>query len=178
MCGSGHLRKPWAVMLLLLGCGACTAVGTEAPKLREFKTVGIISAVGDTLTVTKAGLSGPGNGQRVYPIESWGIDDLIVSRASALLSRRFQPRPVTYRRTAFAALERSNPVVVVNLLRKDRIGDLVRTEASPQGLDAYVVITKGTSMYGNGGRSVGGIGITNHSALLNSYKSMRSTWSR
>ena len=176
MCGIGHLRKPWAVMLLLLGCGACTAVGTEAPKLREFKTVGIISAVGDTLTVTKAGLSGPGNGQRVYPIESWGIDDLIVSRASALLSRRFQPRPVTYRRTAFAALERSNPVVVVNLLRKDRIGDLVRTEASPQGLDAYVVITKGTSMYGNGGRSVGGIGITNHSALLKSYNQIHALY--
>jgi hypothetical protein len=155
--------------MLLLGCSACTAVGTEAPMLRNFKTVGVISAVGDTLTLTTAGLTGLGNGERIYSIDSWGIDDLIVSRASALLSRHFQVQPVTYRRAAFAALEQSNPVVVVNLLRKDRVKDLVRTEAAPQGLDAYVVITRGTSTYGNGGRSVGGVGIINHSALLSSY---------
>jgi hypothetical protein len=176
MCGSGHLHRPWVAVPLLLACGACAAIGTEPPKLHEFKTIGIISAVGDTLTVTKAGLSGPANRQQAYSIESWGIDDLIVNRASALLGRRFQLRPVTYRRAAFAIPERNNPVVVVNLLRKDRIGDLVRLEASPQGLDAYVVITKGTSMYGSGGRSVGGIGITSHSALLNSYNQIHALY--
>src|SRR5579864_9621074 len=122
MSGSNRGRMPWgAVMLLLLGCGACTAtIGTEAPKLQEFKTVGVISAVGDTLTLTRAGLTGLGNGeQRVYSIESWGIDDLIVGRAGSLLSGRFQVKQVTYKRAAFAALERNNPVVMVNLLRKD-----------------------------------------------------------
>src|SRR5215472_10013124 len=102
MCGSNHMRtRRGAMLLLLLGCGACTAIGTEAPKLREFKTVGVISAIGDTLTLTKAGLTGLGKGeQRVYSIESWGIDDLIVSRASSLLSRRFEVRPVPHRRAA------------------------------------------------------------------------------
>jgi hypothetical protein len=165
------------LLLLLLGCGACTAVGTEAPKLREFKTVGVISAIGDTLTLTKAGLTGLGNGEpRVYSIESWGIDDLIVSRASAMLSRRFEVRPVTHKRAAFASLERNNPVVMVNMLRRDRIKDLVRTEAAPQGLDAYVIITKGTSAYGSGGRSVGGIGIISHSALLKSYNQIHALY--
>jgi hypothetical protein len=162
---------------LLLGCGACTSIGsTETPKLREFKTVGVISAVGDTLTITTAGLTGPGNGGRAYSIESWGIDDLIVTRAGALLSRHFKVQPVVYKRAAFAALERNNPVVVVNLLRKDKIKELVRTEAATQGLDAYVVITKATSIYGNGARSVEGIGIIHHSALLNSYNQIHALY--
>jgi hypothetical protein len=165
------------VVLVLLGCGACTTIGTEAPKLREAKTVGVISAVGDTLTLTKAGLTGLGNGeQRVYSIDPWGIDDLIVSRAGSQLSRRFEVRPVTYKRAAFAALERNNPVVMVNLLRKDKIKDLVRAEAVPQGLDAYVVITKGTSVYGSGGRSVGGIGMISHSTLLSSYNQIHALY--
>jgi hypothetical protein len=168
---------PWsAVVLLLLGCGACTAIGTEAPKPQEFKTVGVISAVGNTLTITEAGLTGPGDGKRVYSIESWGIDDLIVSRAGALLSRRFQVRPVIYKRAAFAAIERNNPIVVVNLLRRDKIKDLVRSEAALQGLDAYVVITKGMSIYGNGGRSIEGVGIIHHSALLNSYNQIHALY--
>jgi hypothetical protein len=166
-----------AFVLLLLGCGACTAIGTGAPKLREFKTVGVISAVGDTLTLTKAGLTGLERGeQRVYSIESWGIDDLIASRAASLLSRRFQVQAVTYKRAAFAALERNNPVVVVDLLRRDKIKDLVRTEAAPQGLDVYVVITKGTSRYGNGGRYVGGVGMVSHSAVLNSYNQIHALY--
>jgi hypothetical protein len=178
MGGSRRKRTPWgAVVLSLLGCGACTAIGTEAPKLRDVKTVGVISAVGDTLTLTTAGLTGFGKGeQRVYSIESWGIDDLIVSRSGALLSRRFEVRPVTYKRATFAAIEGNNPVVVVNLLRRDKIKDLVRTEAAPQGLDAYVVITKGASVYGNGGRSVGGIGIISHSTLLNSYNQIHALY--
>jgi hypothetical protein len=165
------------MLLLLLVCGACTTIGTEAPKLREFKTVGVISAVGDTLTLTRAGLTGLGNGkQRVYAIESWGIDDLIVSRVGSLLSRRFEVRPVPHKRAAFASLERNDPVVMLNLLRRDKIKDLVRTEAASQALDAYVVITKGTSVYGNGGRSVGGIGIVSHSALLNSYNQIHALY--
>lgn len=164
------------VILLLLGCGACTAIGTEAPKLREFKTVGVISAVGDTLMVTEAGLTGPGNGKRTYSIESWGIDDLIVSRTGTLLSRRFQVQPVIYKRAAFVALERKSPVMVVNLLRRDKIKDLVHSEAALQGLDAYVVITKGMSIYGSGGRSVEGLGIIHHSALLSSYNQIHALY--
>jgi len=102
---------------LLLVCSACTVIGTAAPKLQEFKTVGIVSAVGDTLTVTKAGLTGLENDERSYSIEPWGIDDLIVSRASALLSPHFQVQPVTYRRADFAALEREGIAAEARVLK-------------------------------------------------------------
>jgi hypothetical protein len=83
---------------------------------------------------------------------------------------------VIYKRAAFAALERRNPVIIANLLRRDKITDLVRTEAATQGFDAYVVITKGTSIYGNGARSVEGVGIIHHSALLNSYNQIHALY--
>jgi hypothetical protein len=132
-----------AVSLALLLCSACTAIGTTQPQLQNFKTVGIISAIGDTLTLTSAGLTGFKNEEQSFPVEPWGIDDFIVSRAGALLTRHYQVQPVTYDRAAFAAaFKRDNTVPVVNLLRKSPIKDLVREQAAPQGLDAYVVITK------------------------------------
>jgi hypothetical protein len=155
--------------LALLLCSACAAIGTTPPTLREFKTIGIVSAIGDTLTVTKAGLTGLRNDDQSFQIEPWGIDDLIISRANEMLNRHFQVQPVTYKHAAFAALEQDDPVVVVNLLRDDPIKDLIRTQVTPQGLDAYVVVTKAKSPYGSHGRKVTGIGVINNSALLNAY---------
>ena len=159
-----------AAAILLAAAGACATVGAPAPgNLRTFRTVGVVSAVGDELTFTRAGLIGLDSPTSSYSIEPWGIDDLIVGRTGALLSRHFQVQPVTYRRTSFAARERASPVTIVNLLRDDPIKDLVRTEVSPQGLDAYVVITKATAAYGSRGRTVAGVGIISHDAVLSSY---------
>jgi hypothetical protein len=171
MRGTGHGRLPRrAASLALLLCSACTAIGTAPPKLQDFKTVGIICAIGDTLTLTRSGLTGFANDEQSFSIESWGIDDFIVSRAGALLSRHYQVQPVSYERAAFAAaFKRDNPVAVVNLLREDPIKDLVRKQAAPQGLDAYVVVTKASSAYGTRGRKVAGIGIIKYAELLNAY---------
>jgi hypothetical protein len=175
MPGKRKERLPSLVAYLaLLLCSACAAIGTARPTLREFKTIGIISAVGDTLTLTKAGLTGFKDNEQSFPIEPWGVDDLIVSRASERLSRHFSVQPVTYKRAAFAELEQDHPFGVLNvlnpLLRGDaRIADLVRANATPQGLDAYVVVTKAQSPHGSRGRKVTGIGIISNAALLNTY---------
>jgi hypothetical protein len=155
--------------LLALMAGACTSIDAASPKLQAVKTAGVISAIGDAFTLTKAGLTGFENSARVLPIAAWGLDDLIVSRVGALLSRRWQVQPATYRRAAFAAIDRDSPVPVANLLRDDPVKTLVRTEVSPQGLDAYVVITKGESHYGSRSKSVAGVGMISHDAVLDSY---------
>jgi hypothetical protein len=158
-------------MALLLAAllSACASVDAVTPKLQAIKTVGIVSAIGDEFAVTKAGLTGFENSTRTFSIEAWGLDDLIVQRAGALLGRRLQVQPVTYRRAAFAAVEREAPLPAANLLRDDPIKELVRTEVSPQGLDAYVVVTKATSRYGSRARTVAGVGMINHDALFDSY---------
>jgi hypothetical protein len=131
-------------LFLLIVVSGCASIDARSSKLQVIKTVGVISAVGDELTLTNAGLTGFENHYQSVSIEPWGIDDLIVSRAGALLSRRFQVQPVTYKRAAFAALERNAPIAgptvvptfVVNRMGDDPIKALVRTQVSPQGLDA------------------------------------------
>lgn len=171
MRGLGLTRLPrHAAALALLLCSACTAIGTAQPKLHDFKTVGIVSAIGDTLTLTSAGLTGFKNEEQALSIEPWGLDNIVISRITASLTRHYQVQPVTYERTAFAAAyKRDNPLPVANLLRENPIKDLVRKQVSPQGLDAYVVVTKATSAFGTRGRKVAGIGLIKYTELLASY---------
>jgi hypothetical protein len=165
MAGCMRTRSLAALLLLAL-LGACAAVDASAPKLAAIKTIGIISAIGGEFTITKAGLTGLASDAQSVPIEAWGIDDLIVSRAGALLGRRFDVRPLTYRRAAFAAVDEDSAVPAVNLLREDPIKKLVPAQVSPLGLDAYVLITKAKSIYGSTGRTVTGVGIVTRTAAF------------
>src|SRR6266699_608489 len=158
----------FATALLAVNLSACATFETGETKLRAVKTVGIISAVGDDMSFVKAGLTGLNNPAQSLPIRSWGMDELIVQQATTSLSGRFQVQPVSYRRSAFAAIKDS-PVAPVNLVRGDPFKQLVQTEVSPQGLDAYIVITKAKSNFGGGSRKVEGIGFIAYGTVLASY---------
>jgi hypothetical protein len=163
------MRRPWlsfAMIVLAVSVGACAMFETRETKLQTIKRVGIISAVGDEITVARAGLTGLDNSRRSFPVGSWGLDDLIVQQATAALSGRFQVQPVSYKRTAFARVEKESPVAPVNFIRGDPFKKLVQTEVSPQGLDAYIVITKAKANFGGGGRKVEGIGFVSYDTLL------------
>jgi hypothetical protein len=156
-----------ATAVLVVNLSACASFETHETKLQAVKTVGIISAVGDEMSFVQAGLTGLNNPAQSLPIRSWGLDDLIVQQATSALSGRFQVRPVNYRRSAFAAIKDS-PVAPVNLVRGDPFKQLVRTEVSPQGLDAYIVITKTKSNFG-ASRKVEGIGFITYGTVLATY---------
>ena len=158
----------FATALLAVNLSACATFETGETKLQAVKTVGIISAVGDDMSFVKAGLTGLNNPAQSLPIRSWGLDDLIVQQATTALSGRFEVRPVNYQRSAFAAIKDS-PVAPVNLVRGDPFKQLVQTEVSPQGLDAYIVITKAKSNFGGGSRKVEGIGFIAYGTVLASY---------
>jgi hypothetical protein len=81
------------------------------------------------------------------------------------LNGRFQVQPVTYQRAAFAAIQDST-VAPVNLMRRDPFKKLVETDVSPQGLDAYIVITKAKSNFAGGARRIEGIGFITFGTLL------------
>jgi hypothetical protein len=152
--------------LLTVLVSACASIDAAPPRLQAIKTIGVISAIGNEFTITDAGLTGIGPG--VLSIEAWGLDDLVVSRVGALLNRRFQLKPLIYRREAFAAIQRDSPIPLANRLREEPIKRLVR-EVSPQGLDAYVVVTKATSRYGSRARTLAGVGMLNLHAVFDSY---------
>jgi hypothetical protein len=149
---------------------------TGETKLQAVKTVGIISAVGGEMSFARAGLTGLNNNpSQSFPIGSWGLDDLIVQQATTALNGRFQVQPIRYNRAAFAAVKDS-PVAPINLVRGDPFKKLVRTEVSPQGLDAYIVITKAKSNFGRGGRKVEGIGFITYRTLLSSYNQIHALY--
>jgi hypothetical protein len=163
------------VTLLALTSGALALFETRDEKLKSVKTVGIVSAIGNQFTFAKTGLTGLDNSPRNVPIASWGLDDLIVQQVTAALSGRFQVQPITYTRAAFAAIQQS-PVTAVNLVRGDPFKKLVQTEISPQGLDAYVVITKAKAYFGGGNRKVEGLGLITYSTILDSYRQIHALY--
>ncbi|MET0677895.1 MAG: hypothetical protein ABW175_19015 [Bradyrhizobium sp.] len=154
--------------LLVLSGVAHAWFETRDVKLRSIKTVGIVSALGDQFTLAKAGLTGLDNGSRSVAINSWGLDELIVQRVGEALSVRFQVQPVSYPRATFAAIQES-AITGVDLIRSDPFRKLVRTEVSPQGLDAYIVITRAKAPFGSSSRKVEGVGLITYRTVLESF---------
>jgi hypothetical protein len=165
----------FATVVLAVSVGACAMLETRETKLQAVKTIGIISAVGDEITFAKGGLTGLDNRSQSFPIGSWGLDDLIVQQVMAALNGRFQVQPVSYQRAAFAAVKDS-PVAPVNLIRSDPFKKLVQTDVSPQGLDAYIVITKAKSNFGGGARKVEGIGFVTYGTMMESYNQVHALY--
>jgi hypothetical protein len=157
-----------AILLVLSSGGAHAWFETRDARLQSVKTVGIISAIGDQFTFEKAGLTGLDNNPRSGPIASWGLDDMMVQQVAEALSIRFQVQPVTYPRATFATT-RESTITAVNLVRGDPFKKLVQTEVSPQGLDAYIVITKARAYFGGGNRKVEGVGLIRYSTILESF---------
>jgi hypothetical protein len=166
------LRRGGAIVvaaLILVTASGCATVDSTA-KLQAAKTVGIVSAIGDDFTVTKAGLAAPGDTEQHFSTEAWGLDDLIAARVGARLSAHYQVTAVTYPRASFAAREQRSPFTLLNMKnrRDDQIAELVRSQVSPQGLDVYVVISKAETAFGSRGGTVAGIGIIRRVAVFGS----------
>jgi hypothetical protein len=173
---SRYVTLATVVVPLAIGIGACALFETGQTKLKAVKTVGIISAVGDQITFAKGGLTGLDNRRQSFPIGSWNLDDLIVQQTAAALNGRFQVQLVTYKRDAFASVEKTSPITPVKLIRGDPFKTLVQTEVSPQGLDAYIVITKAKSNFGGGGRKVEGIGFLSYGTAMESHNQIHALY--
>jgi hypothetical protein len=145
---------------LLLILSACVGV---APNVEGVRTIGIVSAIGDKLYLRKVGITAFGNDSQEFAIDSWGIDDLMIAKIRAALAPRFDVRPVTYRRAVFAAFP-DRTGILAQYFRPD----LVRTEVSPQGLDAYLVVLKSERQYGRTNQILQGLGTVEGNSLFGS----------
>jgi hypothetical protein len=164
-----------ATAILLLSNAAAAAFESREEKLRAIKNIGIVSALGDQFTFVRGGLTGLDNSIRSVPIGRWGLDDLIVQQATVVLNGRFQVMPVSYPRTTFAAVNES-PIKPLEFVRGDPFKKLVQTEVTPQGLDAYVVITKTRMNFGAGSRKVEGVGLVTYKTVLETYSQIHALY--
>src|SRR5262249_40476839 len=124
------------LLLLALTLTACITAGTP-PDMKTVKTVGVISAISEKLYVRKVGIVAFLNDKKDFPIESWGINDMVAGKVRSALSRRYDVRPLTYRKSAFASLESG----------QSTLAERIRAEVTPQGLDAYLVVVSGDAQY-------------------------------
>ncbi len=140
------------ILLLLCGC-AVTAIAPE--QLRTIRSVAVISVLGDKFTVKKIGITVFGNDEKEMPIDAWGIDPFVVNKVRSLLAGRFDVRPLAYRRSADA--NDTTPV---------RLVESVRAQAGSADVDAYIVVSKYSGLFGSSNQSLSGLGIVQTSGLM------------
>jgi hypothetical protein len=157
-------------LLVLLSVALLSACVPTVPaeKLANIKTIGIISAIGDRAAFESVGITVFGNDSKTIPINEWGIDPLVISTLSKTLGNRYQIVPVAYDVAAF----QPERIYRGGVFKGDRqsIADIVRAAAAPQGLDAYIVVTKVDTGYGESGQLLRGLGLARGPGPLFSYK--------
>lgn len=150
----------WASVAILSGCATQSLPPDQLAKIR---TIGVISAVGDTVGLTNIGPLVFNNNYSSGTIANWQPDDFFVRRATALLEKRYNVQALTYDRSAFRPEKLYSPGSQSLLARPDptrrRLEDVVREQVEPQGLDAYVFISKSVSGFGTSNIGVGGLGV-------------------
>lgn len=117
------------------------------------KCVGVISAIGDTLSVSKSGFSG--NEESKLPIDTWRIDDLVFSKISAVLGTHSNLKRVSVPKRAFAVLEEDhNPFYSSTDDMRAILGRITATTKC----DQYIVAMKTTLKFKSAQR-LDGLGI-------------------
>ena len=137
------------------------------------KSVGVISAIGDTFNVQKVGLTVFQNSLDEVAIESWGVDERVVAIMSTQLSKKFDVKRISYSKAAFVEVQKPKPLFASSQEDyRNKIAEILRGIASSQKCDLYVVVTKSASQVGNTNQSVGGVGIlfTGTAALFSSIR--------
>jgi hypothetical protein len=150
------MRMIVASCLLALLLAACATVAVEQGQIANVRRVAVISALGDQFSVKKMGVTIFGNDERNFPIDAWGIDDAVIATVRGVVGKRFEVRPVTYRKSAFLVSDNSGPAVA----------DAVRSQFPAQDIDAFIVVTKGSSRIGDSNFFVSGLGIFEADSVL------------
>lgn len=134
-------RWSYTSLLILLGLLASVACGMSsagASDLSQIKSIGVISAVGDTLHHKYVGSTAFTNKEDGEDIAEWKIDEFIISELTSQLGGRFEVRPVAYTKSDFYP-DTGGIFAHSDLDVEARVGRIRPTDGS--GPDAYLVVT-------------------------------------
>ena len=118
--------------------------------------IGVISAVGDRFTLQHIGLTVFGNEFTDAPIESWGLDDLVVARVRAAAGS-LAVRRITYARGAFEPYYHP-PRELFRDARND-LANVVRQVTISAHCERYLVVTRSGGQVAGTNQSAEGIGV-------------------
>ena len=145
------------VVASLLLAGGCTGFGLGPPSpeasktIEKARTIGVISAVGHKFALQKIGITVFGNELNEVPIDSWGIDNAVANKISALLGKRFTVKRISY---ASGDLDAAAP-------------DVIRKIAGSQKCDLYIVVTRSAVPFGSSNQTIVGLGMIEYAGAVN-----------
>jgi hypothetical protein len=127
--------------------------------------IGVIPHIGENFALQSIGITVFGNELKKVPIESWGLDDLLVARVRAAVGPRFAVRRIAYPANAFAAYEKFH----LTLSPDNDLKEVVQTIAGTSGCERYVVVIDSGSQFGGSNQSVKGIGIVHVGGVIDRF---------
>ncbi len=139
----------------LLGFALVVAGPARAADYSAIRTVGIIAAVGDTVTrQMEDGFASYRSRDRL-PIADWNIDGWLATQIAYAVSPRFAVKAVAYSAAQFQVLDSSAAVA-----------ELVGALSASNGVDAYVVVHRQARRSDKTGVTLSGLGIYNSDSVF------------
>jgi hypothetical protein len=135
--------------------GAPAAAATA--NAQRGRCIGVIPHIGDRFVVQTIGVMAFGNDLKEVPIESWGLDDLVVARVRAAAGAGVAVRRIAYPANAFEPFDHP-PNRLFRNAEKD-LKNVVQAIAGASGCERYVVVVKDTNADSMTNQSFTGIGI-------------------
>src|SRR5689334_21925649 len=131
-------------MLAFVGIFASSAFGQATAPRKEIKQdngkcTGVVSAIGDMLSLTTIGFTVFNNDDSKLPIDAWHIDDLVFGKISAVFGKRVNLKRVTVPREAFAVLQ-SDQSLLHN--SADDVRAMLGKITATTRCDRYIVVMK------------------------------------
>jgi hypothetical protein len=137
----------------------------QVPAAQDGKCVGVVSAIGDTLKLVKVGFTVFNNEQSKVSIDSWGIDDLVFNKVSAVHGKRFNLKRVSVAKGAFGVIEEDHGPFYDPA---EDITSVARKITTPTKCDRYIVVTKNNLSF-KAGLRIDGLGILTERFQYSAY---------
>lgn len=141
-----------------------TAPGKEARK-DIGKCVGVVSAIGDTLSVSRTGFTVFNNEDSKLPIDAWRIDDLVFNKISAVLGKHLNLKRVGVSKGAFAVLEEDHGPFYDPA---EDVRSILGRITTATKCDRYIVVMK-TNIKFKSGQRIDGLGILSQGGQYGAY---------
>jgi hypothetical protein len=136
-----------------------SAVGPKGAK----PTLGIVSAIGDSIGVQTVGITVFGNERQSASIAAWRLDDHVVRTVSARLGAAATAKPIVMPAGAFDAYH--NPpgalsgALDAHLSGDERVVKALEPAARQHPADGYIVVLKSRTPYASTNVQVAGLGV-------------------
>jgi hypothetical protein len=153
------IKKIAVGVLLMLTSAAAAQPASPSPRAGG-KSICVTSSLGQ-YDVQTIGLMVFGNKRESVSVASWGIDDMVARKVSAILGNRYTVRRISFPKGGFSDASGG----LFNNKDAEQFTAL-RGAAGATKCDYFIVVTRGGSQFMGTNQNVVGLGIVKHDAAI------------